>query len=93
MTLELFHHTMVLLFMILNFPVLLVLFHLSQAIIHLDGVFELFNQKSLVLRSKGLELMFLKLRLAETATKWLDYTLLTVASLRLRSAQLFLQGL
>ena len=93
MTLELFHHTMVLLFMILNFPVLLVLFHLSQAIIHLDGVFELFNQKILVLRSKGLELMFLKLRLAETATKWLDYTLLTVASLRLRSAQLFLQGL
>ena len=84
---------MVLLFMILNFPVLLVLFHLSQAIIHLDGVFELFNQKSLVLRSKGLELMFLKLRLAETATNWLDYTLLTVASLRLRSAQLFLQGL
>ena len=79
--------------MILNFPVLLVLFHLSQAIIHLDGVFELFNQKSLVLRSKGLELMFLKLRLAETATNWLDYTLLTVASLRLRSAQLFLQGL
>ena len=93
MTLELFHHTMVLLFMILNFPVLLVLFHLSQAIIHLDGVFELFNQKSLVLRSKGLELMFLKLRLAETATNWLGYTLLTVASLRLRSAQLFLQGL
>ena len=93
MTLELFHHTMVLLFMILNFPVLLVLFHLSQAIIHLDGVFELFNQKSLVLRSKGLELMFLKLRLAETATNWFDYTLLTVASLRLRSAQLFLQGL
>ena len=93
MTLELVHHTMVLLFMILNFPVLLVLFHLSQAIIHLDGVFELFNQKSLVLRSKGLELMFLKLRLAETATNWLDYTLLTVASLRLRSAQLFLQGL
>ena len=93
MTLELFHHTMVLLFMILNFPVLLVLFHLSQAIIHLDGVFELFNQKILVKRSKGLELMFLKLRLAETATNWLDYTLLTVASLRLRSAQLFLQGL
>ena len=93
MTLELVHHTMVLLFMILNFPVLLVLFHLSQAIIHLDGVFELFNQKILVLRGKGLELMFLKLRLAETATNWLDYTLLTVASLRLRSAQLFLQGL
>ena len=93
MTLELFHHTMVLLFMILNFPVLLVLFHLSQAIIHLDGVFELFNQKILVKRSKGLELMFLKLRRAETATNWLDYTLLTVASLRLRSAQLFLQGL
>ena len=84
---------MVLLFMILNFPVLLVLFHLSQAIIHLDGVFELFNQKILVKRSKGLDLMFLKLRLAETATNWLDYTLLTVASLRLRSAQLFLQGL